>query len=334
MSQFYAGLAAMKTNINLYLQEREIQHPWAKSRLGRLCEKILYKDAEQLKLLGYAPKLQEKTRDIQAHKIAEYAGPSIALKTWSVQMAVKLKDLERPDYLSGMYRERINEMIMGIDTQPYERLINTFLENGTGTTYGTPGFDGLALFHNTHYWPRSQDYLQNSTTFDNSLTENIADPTAPTVAEMKKRITLARAQFASFKNDRGGKIYPGGTHKSNLVAIFPTNHDVVMEEIGNSLTLPATTSGGDVTNVLKGWAELWSEGILANTDRWYLFNLSGPKKPFLYFYDLSGGKEWKIWNTDPDGDQAKQTGEVIFGVDGDYEIAYGAWFKALVDILT
>lgn len=319
----------MKTNINLYLQERAIQNPWAKSRLGRLCEKILYKDSEQLKMLGYAPQLKEKTRDIQAHKIAEYAGPSVTLKSWSVQMAVKLKDLERPDYLSGMYRERINEMIMGIDTQPYERLIS-FLEAGTGTTLGTPGFDQLSLFNDAHKWPNAQ----NTDTYDNSLTENIGTPSAPTVAEMKARIIAMRAVFASFKNDRGVKMYPGGSHKSNLVAIYPTCHDVVMEEIGNSMTLPATSQGGDVTNVLKGWAELWSEGQLSNTDRWYLFNLSGPKKPFIYFYDLTGGKEWKIWNTDPDGDQAKQTGEVIFGVDGDYEIAYGAWYKAAVDILT
>ena len=137
-----------------------------------------------------------------------------------------------------------------------------------------------------------------------------------------------------WRDDQGRKVYRGGSHSKNLTAMIPVNYEGVFRKFLKSGTLPGP-SGGVVDNPYKAAAEILAESELSNTDRFYLWNLTGRVKPFIMKYaPKEKGKKWVVEHTPIGGDQWVNDETVTFYVKGEYELMYALWWHGSVQIFT
>lgn len=144
----------------------------------------------------------------------------------------------------------------------------------SGTTSGFNSYDGVTFFNDTHVIGAA-----NSSSFDNSLTDDIVLNTAPTVAEMK---TLARTSLLTLQgaqDDQGQEGY-NWPALGKVLFMGNQNYEQSLKE-----TINATlTGGGDSNPYFGGLGEPIVNPFLGTTNAYlYTAAVGDPTRmPLIY----------------------------------------------------
>lgn len=150
-----------------------------------------------------------------------------------------------------------------------DSLFATLIEAGDSDN----AFDATSFFSDSRT-------IGDSGTIDNSLTENISSTTAPTLAEAKLTLTVARVAFWGFKDDTGRAGY-ATTAMQQMRLICDPQYERIFTELNN-----ATLTGGGDSNPFFGGllASIDVLPYLTNTDVTIYFTATGSptRQPFIY----------------------------------------------------
>jgi phage major head subunit gpT-like protein len=210
-----------------------------------------------------------------------------------------------------MYGPLMEDLAVEASYHPDE-LFFTTLVNGESTTC----FDGQFFFDTDHSWG-------DSGTQSNDLTSAAATGTTPTVAEAKAAFNAARNAMMKFKNDQGKLLNrPISMGLSNLLLLCNVDFEAIFKE---ALLAPLVSTGG--TNVVVDAPKIMSSAYLTDTSKFYLFNLDGPLKPFVFQAREPLSRQMK-------GLDDSETKDVKFMTEARYNLGYLAWWKAVLHTFT
>lgn len=321
------GLNALLKTTNAALHEK--MAAFDATLLGKLVTRIENDGTDVLRMLGAPPRMQEMKGTVRPQGLLDLTGPTIVNLNWEVSMDVSRQDLSK-DSLLGIYKSRIQEMANEIINHPYERAL-AFLEAGAASTYGL-AYDGQYFFDTDHV----DKGAKFTTSQVNYQTTNIGSPSAPTLSEFETSFKAMRATMAKYKDDQGRSINGGGKGISGLAVLIPFDYLDVAEKLFNSQMIPANTGSttGSVTNPLYKAAEILAEPAMTNSDRYFLLRLDRPTKPLILQFEKIEGKEWRVEHTAIDSDQAVKSDIITFVVKGKYNLGYGQWRYAHMELFT
>lgn len=197
------------------------------------------------------------------------------------------------------------------------------IENGTGTTLGTWFVDGLSFFNSAHKWKGGKV----ETTWSNSTSITVADPTAPTVEELADAWDAGVNLFYAMIDDFGQRIHP--SPESSLYGIFPKN----MRRGAKALLEKSVVKIDDVAqeNPYKGAGKLHIEGGLSGTSAFYIGIDNPMEKPFIHQFEKLNGKDWNIMISDPNGIYAQEKNAVLITATGEQAFGY-LWPHTMVRV--
>ena len=265
-------------------------------------------DGENAGWLGGSPKMTEQKGDkLQANlqfirNIPFQAGILVPKNDWLFE---KWGSIERA--VMRMSEQAVNH--------PGELILSAIL-NGTST----------ACYDGQYYY--DTDHLEGSSgTQSNSITYAKA-AAAPTVAEVKGAITAAIAALWAFKDDKGNYVNLNAT-KFQIgagAALMPT----VLETLG------ITTYVGGATGILNANNQAFQlvpqilPGQTANTLT--VTRMRGADKGEAFILQT-------LMPTAPvvlgiDSEYCKQNGNLLFKVEGTYNVGYGRWQDSVLQTFT
>jgi phage major head subunit gpT-like protein len=259
-------------------------------------------------MLGNHPGVREWLGDRQFHELR--AGTfTIANKHWENSLKIKKTDIA--DDRMNMYGPLMEDLAVEASYHPDE-LFFTTLVNGESTAC----FDGQFFFDTDHSWGDSGSQ-------SNDLTSAAATGTTPTVAEAKAAFNTARNAMMKFKNDQGKLLNrPISMGLSNLLLLCNVDFEAIFKE---ALLAPLVSTGG--TNVVVDAPQIMSSAYLTDTSKFYLFNLDGPLKPFVFQAREPLSRQMK-------GLDDSETKDVKFMTEARYNLGYLAWWKAVLHTFT
>jgi|GEM_PF-2500039 len=248
---------------------------------------------------------------------------TVTNKEWDKGVDVLRKHIERASKLMevgdqitqlNLYTIRIGELGKMSKNKPYE-LAFTMLEAGDASTFGTC-FDGQNLFDTTHSYSTAAGAQSNQVTGTGSI--------AYLEASLHADIISVRTRFASFFIQQGGssnarkRKLNQGNARMHIVA--PVELDGLLWNIQTKTKL---ANGED--NVLKDAFD-YTTRHFTDTDDWYALLLDEKMfRPFLYQVEVPFELDMpKI--TD---DSARENKLFTWGTYGRFNVAYGAWWKAI-----
>ena len=202
---------------------------------------------------------------------------------------------------------RINELARRVATHP-NKLISTLVLNGATST----AYDGQFFFDTDHSEGESG-------TQSNSITHDVATPTAPTDIELYEAIVKGIAQLVGFKDDTGE---PMNESARGFLVMVP------MSFLSSTLIALSSKTIGTTDNPLAS-SEPFKVDWVANprltwTDRFALFRTDGNTRPFIFQEELpvqvqalAEGSELEI-----------NENQHQYGVKAIHEAGYGFWQDA------
>lgn len=245
---------------------------------------------------------------------------TIRNEEWDMAVDIKRVDIDRAAGSVGLaglnpYLQRISEMPAIVKDHPVE-LAFDMLEAGDASTYGTT-FDGQTFFDTDHAYGTSAGTMSNI----------ITNGSGVSVANLITDLGRVLSRFQTFTYQQGGNSATSKTRKLNksfdrILVVCPTELYAAFNEIRTKGIL---ASGEE--NVYKGTFDLISLPFTDATD-WYAINLSenGPFKPFLYQVEKAPVLDYP---TEQD-ESARERKTYTWGAYGRYNVAYGAWWTAIM----
>ncbi len=243
-------------------------------------------------------------------------------KEWDHSVDIKRKDFDRATLttspLKGLnpYRQRISEMPKMFKDHPIE-LAFDMLELGDGTTMGTT-FDGQAFFAETHSY----------STAAGSQSNIITNGSGVTAANVHTDILRALSRFQTFVIDQGGEGVTATRKKRKLNQTTNKLLIVAPNELYGilwDLQTKATLATGE-TNALQNKFEFITLPFADATD-WYICVMDDAFfKPFLFQVEKSPELDFPTLQDE----SARENKIFTWGGYGRYNVAYGAWWKAIM----
>lgn len=228
---------------------------------------------------------------------------------WESSLLVKKTDIS--DDRMGLYGPLMSDLATEATYHPDE-LFFTSLVAGKSTEC----FDGQNFFDTDHSWG-------DSGTGDNDLTTAIVDKDDVTADEFKAAFHTARQTMLKLKNDQGKLLNrPVGKGLSNLLVVVPPEM-----ELAATTALTAHLTGGGNSNIVIDAPRIVSTAHLTDADAFYLFNLDGALKPFVFQDRESLTRQVK-------GINDSETKDVKFMTEARYALGYFAWWKASLTTFT
>ncbi len=272
-------------------------------------------DQEKYAWLGTAPTMREWVDERVPKGLLDHSY-TIVNKHYEASISVDKDDLE--DDQTGQVRLRVTDMAQRT-RRHVDSLLSTLIIDGESTTC----YDSQFFFDTDH----SEG---SSGTQDNDLTYNVATPSAPTQAEFEAALHQAIEALIGFKDDRNEPfLEEWQLNSSNLICMVPKEHRKA------ALQTTETSTISNTDNILKNVARVVVNPRLTNNDRFYLFYVGAPIKPFIFqqraFNDGSPMHTGMLGDNTETGFMRR---EWVFGVDSRYNVGYGLWQFAVLTTLT
>ena len=202
-------------------------------------------DSESYDWLGQSPAMSELIDELRITPLSN-TKHTIVNKTFSAGIAVKRSDLE--DNKTGSLNRRIQQLAAAAAGHSNKLLIEQ-LVNGTSTTLG---FDGVALFSNSH--PARGD--------EGGTQDNLLAGTGTTTAQVAVDIASAKAAMLRFKDEAGEPFAADGA--MSLAVICPPDIEKPVREALNSQIISNTS------NAMVGAAGIIVSPRLTDANDFYL----------------------------------------------------------------
>lgn len=259
-------------------------------------------------MLGNMPGMQEWLGD-RKFKELRAATFTIANKHWESSLLIKKTDIA--DDRMGMYGPLMEQLGTEAAYHPDELFFLALIAGETAAC-----FDGQTFFDTDHAWG-------DSGTHDNDLTATAATGTAPTAAEFRTAFHAARTKMLTYKNDQGKLLNrPTIGSMNKLMAIVPPEMELAAYE-----GLTAALTGGGDTNIVIDRPQIVVSPYLTNADRFYLLNLEGALRPFVF-------QAREALSRGMNGLNDIETKDVKFMTEARYNLGYLAWWKAVLTTFT
>ena len=253
-------------------------------------------DQEKYGWLGSAPAMRE-WKDERTPKGLLGHDYTIINNHYEASIGVNRDDLIDDKY--GQIKIRISDMGQRAKAHPDE-LISTLRKAGD-----------TALCYDGQYFYDTDHDEGDSGTLSNKLTGN-----GTSVSNLKADFREARETFREMKDDRGKPFHTGAL---DFVVIAPPALEGAFEELLNATVISQTT------NVLKGAAKLFIDPHLTDENDWYLDQVGGFIKPFIYqlrediqFGALEGKSESGFMRN-----------HYVYGVDYRCNVGYALWQNSI-----
>jgi len=260
--------------------------------------------SESYGMVGNMPGMREWLGD-RKFKELRAADFSITNKHWESSLLVKKTDMD--DDHMGLYPPMIEQLGIEAAHHPDELFFDTLLANATSTAC----FDGQYFFDTDHSWGDSGSQ-------SNDLTYNATDHTAVTATEFKAAFNAARVAMLKFKNDQGKFLNrPMVQSMSNLMVLVPPELQQVAEDAINSVLI------SNSTNIVLDRPKIMVSAYLTSAVKFYVFNLGGPLKPFIFQARAPLTRQTK-------GLDDLETKDVKFMTEARYNMGYLAWWTAVL----
>lgn len=274
-----------------------------------LCTMFPSKSAdERYAALGSMPGVREWVGD-RIFKDLRATDFTLANKHWENSLAVKKTDIA--DDRLGMYGPLLEQMGQEAALHP-DQLFMEVLVAGESQAC----FDGQYFFDTDHS-------MGDSGSQSNDLTGAAATGTSPTEAEFRSAYHACRKAMLGFKRDNGKPFISNVIRPfPNLLLLVPTD----MEEVADAAINKTFINNGESNHVLDK-PRIMTSGALTNQDRFYLFNLSQPLKPFVFQAREPLSRQMK-------GMEDIEFKDVKFMTEARYNVGYLAWWNAVVYTFT
>ena len=239
-------------------------------------------------------------------------------KEWDMAVDIPRKDIERAanqGSLKGLnpYKQRISSMAIQAKDHPVE-LAFDMLEAGDASTYGTT-FDAQNFFATTH------SYSTVAGTQSNILTVG----SGVSIANLMTDFLAAMARMQGFSYAQGGTT---SAKKRKLNKSMDRLLVVCPDELYGkfwALKTQANLATGESNPVFNKF-DLVSMPF-SDANDWYLLNLDSSQfRPFLYQVELPVELDMPT----PQDDSARENKVYTYGAYGRYNVAYGAWWTAIM----
>ena len=259
-------------------------------------------------MLGNMPGVREWVGD-RVFQELRATNFTIVNKHWEDSLLIKKTDIA--DDRMALYGPLMEDLAVEAAYHPDELFFETLVNGETEVC-----FDGQFFYDTDHSWG-------DSGTQDNDLTGAAATGTTPTVAEAKAAFNTCRIAMQKFKNDQGKLLNrPITTGMSNLLLLCNVDFEHIFRE---ALLAPLNATGG--TNVVVDAPRIISSAHLTDTSKFYLFNLDGALKPFVFQAREPLSRQSK-------GIDDIETKDVKFMTEARYNLGYLAWWKSVLYTFT
>lgn len=238
---------------------------------------------------------------------------TVVNKEWDMAVDIKIRDLKRAAGAGGingldLYRQRIAEMPKQAKDHPIE-LAFDMLEVGDASTYGTC-FDSQNFFDTTH------DYAAIA-----GSQSNMMSGAGVTAANIHSDLLAVRTLFESFYFTVGAKRRKLNSNIGKMLVIAPVQLAGVLYDLMTKERLATGES-----NTLRGTFDYTTQHFTDAND-WYAILTDDPIfRPFLYQVEEYPQLDMPT----PQDESARERKIYTYGANGSYNVAYGAWWKAVM----
>lgn len=259
-------------------------------------------------MLGAMPGMREWLGE---RKFKQLRGATFTIdnRHWESSLLVEKNDIS--DDRLGMYGPLMSDLGTEATYHPDELFFEALVNGETEAC-----FDGQNFFDTDHVFG-------DSGTLSNDLTSAIVDASDPTADEFKDAFHSARSTMLKYKNDQGKLLNrPTGTGLKNLLLVCNPDFEVVAKK---ALTASIGSDGAD--NIVVDAPQILSTAYLTDSTKFYLFNLDGALKPFVF-------QDREPLTRQVKGINDSETKDVKFMTEARYAIGYFAWWKSCVHTFT
>lgn len=296
--------AAATVKLNALTVKFDRQAKSATPYYPEICKVIKSKGAsEDYAFLGAMSGVREWLGERQFNQLRA-ARFNIPNRLWEDSFEIEKTDFD--DDKIGLYEPAAEELADELMYHPDELVINELLLQGDSK----PCFDGQFFFDTDHSWGSSGSQ-------SNKLTYN-ADAT-PTAAQCKAAFNQARVAMLLFKTDKGKKLNRIRKRKMDNLSILV--HPDMEQTWADAMLAVVNASGA--SNVVIDAPKIVVCPEFTDPLVWYLLNLDGPLRPFV-FQERS---PWKRGWADLNNPKEKT---VKYMADGRYACGYFAWWMAIM----
>ncbi len=220
---------------------------------------------------------------------------------------------ELDDDQTGQIRQRINAMAIAAANHPTTLLEGLF---NSGATAGYLAYDGQIYFSAAHV-------SGDSGTQDNTISVAAATGTTPTTTEFRSSLAQALARQIAFKDDQGEAIRLPMNAESLVCVVPPSMYLTALEAVG--LAFNPSAADPIARNVVQAAASVLCLPGLTNAAKWFLCNVGGWVKPFIFQVrdpiEFTGLEE--------NSETGFLRDKFLYGVRARYAMAYGLWQAAV-----
>lgn len=263
-------------------------------------------DQEIYPWFAYAPAVREMTGSRLKRSVPEL---SWTIKNKKYENTVGINYETRRFAKLGSVQALLSDLGAKARAFPFKG-ISSLIDNGTAAA--NVCYDTKKFYDTTHADPGAA----YTTSQSNSTTFTAATGTTWTDLELSNAITNALGTLMSFKDGDGDPVYMD----QNAVPLIMCAIDI-FPRIKAALNLSTLTGGAG--NPAKGIATVIANPYLSavsTTDKFYMFNVTGAHKPFIYQV-----ADPVVLEDDMGGDSQFNTKDVNFGSFGYYNVGYGDW---------
>ncbi len=267
-------------------------------------------ESETYRWLGMVPQVREWVGGRRVKPLSAQ-GVTIVNKVWESTIRVDADEQRRDK--TGQIMVRVNEMARRVATHP-NKLLTTLLQAGESSA----AYDGSNFFATDHN-------EGDSGAQSNSITHDVATPTAPTEIEMYEGIVHGITQLMGLKDDAGE---PLNESSRDFMVMVP------MPFLPATLAALTGKPGDGTVNPLAGPEPFRVEWVanprLSWTTKFAIFRGDGETRPFIFQEELpvqvqalAEGSELEI-----------NENQHQYGVKAIHEAGYGFWQNACLVTLT
>ncbi len=243
---------------------------------------------------------------------------TVSNKEWDMAVDIPMKDIDRAanvNSITGLniYTQRIAEMPVQAKDHPAE-LAFEMLEAGDASTYGY-SFDGQTFFATTH------NYGTTSGTQSNVITSGSGTSVANLITDLDRCLAALNGFYYNQGGTSNGKKRKLNSSLDKFLVVCP---DELFATFNKVRTQARLSSGED--NIWYNRFDI-SSRPMTDTGDWYLVVLGDRQfRPFLY--QVEKPVELDLPTLQDEGARERKT--LTYGAYGRYNIAYGAWWKAIM----
>lgn len=269
---------------------------------------------------GFLKGMEEFTGTRNHQSFPEGYKFTITNKEWDMGLQIRVADMERAanvGNISGLqiYKQRIAEMPQIATDHPFELALD-MLEAGDASTYGTT-FDGQNMFDTTH------NYGIVAGTQSNIITAGSGVTVANLITDLTTALTrmngfyYVQAEDGNSTNSKKRKL----NKKIKMLVVCPDELYGAFEQVRTQRTL---ATGEE--NPMMGRFELVSRPM-ADANDWYLINIDMSDNLGAFLLQMEKPAELEMPSMT---DESYKNNKLFqYGAYARYNVAYGAWWKAV-----